>query len=230
MFLRNERGLGVKNGTLGTIHDAAPGTLAVWLDDGCSVAFDVKDYAAIDHGYAATIHKSQGVTVDQVHVLATPGMDRHAAYVALSRHRDGVKLHYGHDDFASDAKLAAVLSRDRAKDMAADYAADPDDAARGLALGMAMWAILAGPIVRAAPSGWHWPERMAGRSLRMPMWEGGQHLMRTASPAAFVGIVANNRMAVTNREVLEACRTRAAKAKKAVRCTIEVEVQNREKS
>lgn len=100
----------------------------------------------------------------------------------------------------------------------------------GLALGMAMWAILAGPIVRAAPSGWHWPERMAGRSLRMPMWEGGQRLMRTASPAAFFGIVANNRMAVTNREVLEACRTRAAKAKKAVRCTIQVEVQNREKS
>ena len=55
-------------------------------------------YAAVDHGYAATIHKSQGVTVDRTHVLATPGMDRHAAYVALSRHRDGVQLHYGHDD------------------------------------------------------------------------------------------------------------------------------------
>jgi hypothetical protein len=98
----------------------------------------------------------------------------------------------------------------------------------GLALGMALWAI-AGPIVRTVPVGWHWPERMAARSLRMPMWEGGQHLMRTASPAAFVGIAANSRMAVTNREVLEACRTRAAKAEKAVRCTIEVEVQNREK-
>ena len=30
------------------------------------------------------------MTVDRVHVLATPGLDRHAAYVALSRHRDGV--------------------------------------------------------------------------------------------------------------------------------------------
>lgn len=133
MFLRNERGLGVKNGTLGTIDDASPGNLAVRLDDGRSVAFDVKDYAAIDHGYAATVHKSQGVTVDRAHVLATPGMDRHAAYVALSRHRDGVLLHYGRDDFASDAKLATVLSRDRAKDMAADYGAKPDDAARAFA-------------------------------------------------------------------------------------------------
>ena len=45
--------------------------------DGRSVAFDAKNYADIDHGYAATIHKSQGVTVDRVHVLATPGLDRH---------------------------------------------------------------------------------------------------------------------------------------------------------
>jgi hypothetical protein len=60
-------------------------------------------------------------------------MDRHAAYVGLSRHRDGVQLHYGQDDFASDAKLAAVLSRDRAKDMAADYAAEPDEAVRAFA-------------------------------------------------------------------------------------------------
>jgi hypothetical protein len=44
-----------------------------------------------------------------------------------------VQLHYGQDDFASDAKLAAVLSRDRAKDMAADYAAEPDDAVRAFA-------------------------------------------------------------------------------------------------
>lgn len=61
--------------------------------DGRSVAFDLKDYAHVDHGYAATIHKAQGMTVDSVHVLATPGLDRHASYVALSRHRDSVELH-----------------------------------------------------------------------------------------------------------------------------------------
>jgi Ti-type conjugative transfer relaxase TraA len=133
MFLRNERGLGVKNGSLGTVAQASAEQMAVRLDDGRAVAFDVKDYAAIDHGYAATIHKSQGVTVDQAHVLATPGMDRHAAYVGLSRHRDGVQLHYGRDDFADDGKLARTLSRDRSKDMAADYAAEPEDRIRAFA-------------------------------------------------------------------------------------------------
>ena len=133
MFLRNERGLGVKNGSLGTVEQVSPERIAVRLDDGRQVGFDLKDYAHVDHGYAATIHKSQGVTVDATHVLATPGMDRHAAYVGLSRHRDEVQLHYGRDDFATDLKLATVLSRDRAKDMAADYAAEPDDEVRAFA-------------------------------------------------------------------------------------------------
>ena len=121
MFLRNERSLGVKNGTLGTVESMGAARMAVLLDDGRAVAFDVKDYAAVDHGYAATVHKAQGVTIDRVHVLATPGLDRHAAYVALSRHRAAVDIHYGKDDFASREQLVRALGRDRPKDMALDY-------------------------------------------------------------------------------------------------------------
>jgi Ti-type conjugative transfer relaxase TraA len=126
MFLQNERGLGVKNGTLGTIEQVSAQSMSVRTDDGRNVAFDLKDYSKIDHGYAATIHKAQGMTVDRTHVLATPGMDAHGSYVALSRHRDGVDLHYGCDDFASQDRLTRTLSRDRSKDMASDYErADP---------------------------------------------------------------------------------------------------------
>jgi ATP-dependent exoDNAse (exonuclease V) alpha subunit len=74
---------------------------------GRTVAFDLEDYAHLDHGYVATIHKAQAVTVDRVHVLATPGLDRHIAYVALSRHRDNVELHYGRNDFPDDARARA---------------------------------------------------------------------------------------------------------------------------
>jgi Ti-type conjugative transfer relaxase TraA len=124
MFLKNERSLGVKNGSLGRVASVTATRIAVQLDDGRSIAFDVKDYNQVDHGYAATIHKAQGVTVDRAHVLATPGLDRHAAYVALSRHRDSVELHYGRDDFADQGRLVRALSRDRAKDMASDYTCD----------------------------------------------------------------------------------------------------------
>ena len=121
MFLRNERGLGVKNGTLGNVEQVSERSMSVRTDDGRSVSFDFKDYDRIDHGYAATIHKAQGMTVDRTHILATPGLDAHGSYVALSRHRDGMDLHYGRDDFADENRLVRTLSRDRPKDMASDY-------------------------------------------------------------------------------------------------------------
>ena len=121
LFLCNEKSLGVKNGTLGTVEWTSAERLAVRLDNGERVDVDLKLYAHVDHGYAATIHKSQGMTVDHSHVLATPGLDAHGAYVALSRHRDGTAVHYGRDDFADEAKLARTLGRERPKDMALDY-------------------------------------------------------------------------------------------------------------
>jgi Ti-type conjugative transfer relaxase TraA len=88
MFLQNERGLGVKNGTLGTVEHVSARSMSVRTDDGRSVAFDLKDYDRIDHGYAATIHKAQGMTVDRTHVLATPGL--YARTKALVRHARAV--------------------------------------------------------------------------------------------------------------------------------------------
>jgi hypothetical protein len=131
MFLQNERGLGVKNGTLGTVEQVNAGAMSVRTDDGRNVSFELKDYNRLDYGYAATIHKAQGMTVDRAHVLATPSMDAHGSYVALSRHRDGMELHYGRDDFASRDQLSRTLSRDRAKDMASDY--EQSDPAQGYA-------------------------------------------------------------------------------------------------
>ena len=121
MFLRNERSLGVKNGTLGTVETINHGAMGVRLDDGRRVTVDLKTYNDLDYGYAATIHKSQGVTVDRTHVLASGHMDRHAAYVALSRHRDGVALHYSNQDFPERRDLVRTLGRDRPKEMALDY-------------------------------------------------------------------------------------------------------------
>jgi Ti-type conjugative transfer relaxase TraA len=154
MFLKNERGLGagpvgvggvaVKNGSLGTVLavEAQGERLTVRLDGPGSTAgagpegkdsrpvvtFCARDYGHVDHGYAATIHKAQGVTVDRAHVLASSYMDRHAAYVALTRHRDGVSLHYGREEFADSQQLARTLSRERLKDTSLDYDAGPSGA------------------------------------------------------------------------------------------------------
>lgn len=150
MFLRNERSLEVKNGTLATVEHMSERGLTARTDAGHAVSFEFRDYAHVDHGYAATIHKAQGMTVDKAHVLATPGMDAHAAYVALSRHRDRVELHYGKDDFAAQSKLVRTLSRERAKDMASDY--ERGDAARDFAERRGIgWRERVAEIVRKVP-------------------------------------------------------------------------------
>jgi Ti-type conjugative transfer relaxase TraA len=135
LFLRNEKSLGVKNGTLGTVERIGGGALQVRLDgkDETRIAVETKDYQDLDHGYASTIHKSQGATVDRSYVLASRYFDRHTSYVALSRHREAATLFYAEDEFAAPKGQGApdpaearrnldyALSRARPKELAHDY-------------------------------------------------------------------------------------------------------------
>jgi len=126
-FLRNEnRELGVKNGSLGTIEKINGHTLTVRLDTqgakaSRSVTFNVNQYNDIDHGYAATVYKAQGVTVDRAHVLASKHFDRHTTYVAMSRHREGADLYASRDEFKDFTALTRGLSQERTKDISLDY-------------------------------------------------------------------------------------------------------------
>ena len=127
-FLRNDKTLGVKNGTLGTITEiqqTANGTrFTVDIGDGKDakpITFGLDTYGAIDHGYAATVHKSQGVTVDRAYVLAASGFDRHLTYVAESRHRVDAHLYWSRDQFRDRQQLDRILSRVARNDNALDY-------------------------------------------------------------------------------------------------------------
>ncbi len=62
VFLENDRALGVKNGMLGTVEAVTAGRIVVRLDGAEERRVEVATnaYQALDHGYATTIHKSQG--------------------------------------------------------------------------------------------------------------------------------------------------------------------------
>ena len=121
LFLRNDRELAVKNGTLGTVVKASDGQLQIKTDDGRQVRVDANAYQDFDHGYAVTIHKAQGVTVDDAHVLISRGFDRYLTYVAMSRQQESLQVCYGAETFKTPAKLKAIISRERAKDTTQDY-------------------------------------------------------------------------------------------------------------
>ncbi|MGY3698928.1 Ti-type conjugative transfer relaxase TraA (plasmid) [Bradyrhizobium barranii subsp. apii] len=128
VFLKNEGSLGVKNGMIARVIEARSGWFAAIIGEGerqRRVEVDQRFYANVDHGYATTIHKSQGATVDRVKVLATLSLDRHLAYVALTRHRENVALYYGAISFGKAGGLTKILSQSRAKETTLDYERGP---------------------------------------------------------------------------------------------------------
>ena len=135
--MKNARGLGVRNGTRGTVTDIDHGSrrLTVRTDDGVDVQLP-ESYSArrVRHAYAVTGHKAQGKTVTRAFVLADNSTYREWAYAAMSRGQDSNRLYVvgRENDLPDDlthgapvkpyslAGLARGLERSAAKTMATD--------------------------------------------------------------------------------------------------------------
>ncbi|MBW9051531.1 Ti-type conjugative transfer relaxase TraA [Rhizobium mesosinicum] len=128
VFLKNDSALGVKNGMLGKVVEVSPGRIVARIGAGADlrqVVVEQRIYGHVDHGYATTIHKSQGATVDQVKLLASLSLDRHLTYVAMTRHREDLSLYFGRRSFEGVGGLEAILSRMNAKETTLDYDGGP---------------------------------------------------------------------------------------------------------
>lgn len=128
VLLQNNRDLNVKNGMLGTVEAVEPDAIQIRLDgssgghnDNRVLILPAKDYRSFDHGYATTIHKAQGATVDRSFVIASASMDRHLTYVAMTRHRHRATLYAGRDEIRGMKDLTASLSRSGLKETTLDY-------------------------------------------------------------------------------------------------------------
>nr|EDZ39038.1 MAG: Conjugal protein, TraA [Leptospirillum sp. Group II '5-way CG'] len=112
-FKKNNRKLGVMNGDTGTLahidvtSNGKDCMFTVRMDNGKEICFDPRDYEQIDYGYAVTIHKSQGETVDFSSNLVT-GMGLNALYVQLTRHRDGTQIVLTEDQIDKMAQNSGV--------------------------------------------------------------------------------------------------------------------------
>lgn len=96
----------------------------------------------------------------------------------------------------------------------------------GILAGCLLWSLLPGMIARTLPESWHWPERLARRTVGEPsLWEAGIRLMRAENPEAWKFIIEAAEIRRKNRETIEACEKRAAKAKQSIRCTIRVQAK-----
>ncbi len=88
--LENDRDLGLTNGMRVQLLCVDPEMHIVTLrtPDNREVTVDVRHYDALDYGYAMTVHKAQGLSVDVSLVLARGDEGREWTYTAMSRGRE----------------------------------------------------------------------------------------------------------------------------------------------
>jgi Ti-type conjugative transfer relaxase TraA len=118
---------GLLNGHAGTIAKIEDTTIHLKLDGraGRVIAFDAEVFKDFRHGYAGTIYKGQGRTLDQTYLYHSEHWRSAASYVALTRHRDNAEVFVARNTAPTLKELARQMARvDNRKAASHYYPAD----------------------------------------------------------------------------------------------------------
>lgn len=128
LFTKNYKSLGISNGSFGTV------TAVDFLESGKVRSFQVQcdehdkpitihpgRITEFGYGYAATIHKTQGITKDRAFIYVAGIWNRALSYVALTRHRFEAKIYASQSQFQTLELLKKGLARFALKDCVLDF-------------------------------------------------------------------------------------------------------------
>lgn len=107
----------------GTVLHVAPRSdgsldLQVQIDDGAVARFNTQDFAELDHAYALSIHKSQGLTVSGARYLVSEFVSSELAYVAMSRHKDDLQIYcLAHQRHSLEKWMGRKIEKFSARDL-----------------------------------------------------------------------------------------------------------------
>jgi Ti-type conjugative transfer relaxase TraA len=112
-FTKKDNEQGLMNGSFGIIDhiDLKTKKLTVLLDNKETKIVNPDTYDGLRHGYAATVYKSQGATLNHVYVLHSNTASQSTTYVALSRQTKSLGLYVAQNDTPSHASLIYQMSR-----------------------------------------------------------------------------------------------------------------------
>jgi Family of unknown function (DUF6118) len=89
-----------------------------------------------------------------------------------------------------------------------------------LAFGLVSATVLPGPIYRAMPESWHWPEKAAANVLDRDMWDAGERLQAVADPKRWEVRTAIEAATVDSKNSIATCLRAIARTPKPVQCGI----------
>lgn len=124
LFTKNDPNICVKNGEFATVTGIKDDYIT-FISDGekAENTIRVDQLKDVSYGYATTVHKSQGITRENVFVYASGKLwDQFLTYVACSRHKKQLAIFGSQDSFKDKAALIKALSKKGIKDNVIDYA------------------------------------------------------------------------------------------------------------
>jgi Ti-type conjugative transfer relaxase TraA len=107
----------IYNGNVGTITglDAVTGEISARIDAaggaGRQVSWSAQEFEGFRHGYAGTIYKGQGKTLDRTYLYHTEHWRSAASYVALTRQRESAQVFVARETARDAAQLAPQMGR-----------------------------------------------------------------------------------------------------------------------
>jgi Ti-type conjugative transfer relaxase TraA len=112
-FTGTDKRRGIYNGQAGTVQSIEGGTVTVMLDGKRKrpIVFDATQFQEFRHGYAGTIYKGQGRTIDQTYLFHSEHWRAAASYVALTRHSHRTQMFVARDTAADMNELAWQMAR-----------------------------------------------------------------------------------------------------------------------
>jgi hypothetical protein len=108
-----DKGRGLINGAAGTIEKIEGDKIAVRLDGRgeMRIEFDAKEFQDFRLGYAGTIYKGQGRTLDQTYLYHSEHWRSAASYVALTRHKDKTEIFVARETAQDVKQLSRQMAR-----------------------------------------------------------------------------------------------------------------------
>ena len=128
-FTDNLKGARIYNGNAGTITgiEADTGVVRAKLDgasngEGREVVWSASEFDGFRHGYAGTIYKGQGKTLDHTYLLHTHHWRQSSAYVALTRQRESAQIFAATETARDLGQLARQMTRGEVKSASVAWA------------------------------------------------------------------------------------------------------------
>lgn len=121
-FAKSDKDLGIVNGWTGNIKSLNEKEITIKLDNGKDLTFNPGAYQGLRYGYAGTVYKSQGATLDKTYILHDIVGGSKNNYVALTRHVQDIGIYANTKETKSLDQYINQISREDGRGASLQYA------------------------------------------------------------------------------------------------------------